>query len=273
MFGINKKKSWVRFYSLDENVATMYPIEKAGKADRDYNNVGTRFVRPESGKQMSKNCPGIKPLVNNGYILRAPADFIIKTGPDIEHLNWEVPFWFKKPMSGNYSIPGEEYYINWHAPWQTEPLIPSQNENRDKPYHTSAVKVETPWRVKSSDDILLLQMPVTYNNEWRFTAAYGIIDPSYMHAFPVQLFWHVLEGEELVKAGTPLAQYLPISRSLLEQHEVIVDTAGEVEKKIEDAFIFSNHHKFPKSDNVVAKVKRIKDLFNNFRKKFPKSKI
>jgi len=94
-----------------------------------------------------------------------------------------------------------------------------------------------------------------------------------MHAFPVQLFWHVLEGEELVKAGTPLAQYLPISRSLLEQHEVIVDTAGEVEKKIEDAFIFSNHHRFPKSDNVVAKVKRIKDLFNNFRKKFPKSKI
>ena len=74
----------------------------------------------------------------------------------------------------------------------------------------SAVKVETPWRVKASEDMLLLQMPVSYNNETRFTAAYGIVDPMYMHAIPIQLFWHVLEGKTLVKAGTPLAQFVPI---------------------------------------------------------------
>ena len=274
MFNFKRnKKSWLRFYSLDENVATLYPIEPAGNADRKFNDVGTRRVRPESGNQISKNCPGIKPLMKSGYVLRAPADFVIKTGPDIENLGWEVPFHFVKPNSGNYTIQGYEYYINWHAPWQTEPLIPDDTKNTNKPYHNSAVKVETPWRVKASDDMLLLQMPVSYNNETRFTAAYGIIDPMYMHAIPVQLFWHVLEGETLVKAGTPLAQYIPISRSMLHEHEITVDTGGDIEREVEDAFVFANHHKFAKTDNVVAKVQRVMKLFKHFKNKYPKSKL
>ena len=55
MFNFKRnKKSWLRFYSLDENVATLYPIEPAGNADRKFNDVGTRRVRPESGNQISK---------------------------------------------------------------------------------------------------------------------------------------------------------------------------------------------------------------------------
>lgn len=274
MFSFRKKKSWLRFYSLDPNVAELYPIEPAGKAERDFNDVGTRRVRPESGNQLSKNCPGIKPLMKSGYIMRAPADFTIATGPNVDGgIGWEVPFQFVKPSTGNYNIKGWEYYINWHAPWQTEPLIPHDTDNTNKPYLNSAVKVETPWRVKASEDMLLLQMPVSYNNETRFTAAYGIVDPMYMHAIPIQLFWHVLEGKTLVKAGTPLAQFVPISRSMLHDHEIIIDEAGDLEKDIEDAFTYANHHKFANTDNVVAKVKRIKQLFDRFRKKHPNAKI
>jgi hypothetical protein len=274
MFNIFKKKSWLRFYSLDQNVASLYPIVPASEIDRDFNGVGTRFVRPESGKQTVKNCPGIKVLYNTGYVLRAPVDFLIKTGPDVQNFEWEVPFMFKKQMP-NYTIPGAEYYVNWHSEWQTEPVIPREIENTDKPYLHTAVKVETPWRVKASDDILLMQLPVSYNNEARFTAAQGIVDPKYMHAIPVQLFWHVLEGETLVKAGTPLAQYVPISRSLLEKngHEITVDVAGDVEHEVEDAFIYANHNRFPKFDNVANKAKQVMKVFDNLRKKYPKSKI
>jgi hypothetical protein len=94
-----------------------------------------------------------------------------------------------------------------------------------------------------------------------------------MHAIPVQLFWHVLEGETLVKAGTPLAQYIPISRSMLHEHEITVDTGGDIEREVEDAFVFANHHKFAKTDNVVAKVQRVMKLFKHFKKKYPKSKL
>lgn len=270
-----KKKSWVRFYSLDQNVSTIYPVIQNNLVDRDWNNVGdlTRN-RPEQGNQTVLNCPAIKQIVRTGYVLRAPADFIIKTGENPADISWETPFMFKR-HSDKYTFSGTDYYVSWHSPAQVEPIIPRENPHSDKQYHHSAVKVETPWRVKASDDIVLLQLPVTYNNEERFSAAIGIVDPRYMHSVSVQLLWHIVGSETLVKAGTPLVQYVPVSRELLNSKNVefIVDSATEVEREIEDAYVFSNHSRFPKTDSVGNKIRIITDLFNYFRKKYPKSKI
>lgn len=270
-----KKKSWVRFYSLDQNVATVYPIIENRLTERDWNGLGnTERNRPEQGRQTVLNCPAIKQIVNVGYVLRAPADFVIKTGTNPDDIAWETPFMFKR-HSDKYTFSNTDYYISWHSPAQTEPLLPKEIPSSNKEYFHSAVKVETPWRIKASDDILLLQVPVTYNNEARFSAAIGIVDPKYMHAVSVQLFWHVVDGETLVRAGTPLVQYIPISRKLLEKNSVefIVDSASQVEEEIEDAYVFCNHSRFPRSDNAANKVKVIVNLFDYFRKKYPKNKI
>jgi hypothetical protein len=276
MFNFFKsKKPWVRFYSLDQNVATIYPVIENRLTERDWNGVGNlERNRPEQGKQTVLNCPAIKSITNTGYVLRAPADFVIKTGPNIEHLSWETPFMFKR-HSDKYTFGGTDYYVSWHSPAQTEPIIPQEIPSTNRPHLHSAVKVETPWRVKASDDIVLLQMPVTYNNEARFSAAMGIVDPRYMHSVSVQLLWHVIEGETLVKAGTPLVQYIPVSRKLLAKNSIdfIVDTANDIDLEIEEAYTYSNHSRFPRSDSVGNKIRIITDLFNFFRKKYPKSKI
>jgi hypothetical protein len=270
-----KKKSWVRFYSMDQNVATVYPITENTLTERDWNGLGnTERNRPEQGRQTVLNCPAIKQVTRVGYVLRAPADFVIKSGPNVQDVSWETPFMFKR-QSDKYTFSGSEYYISWHSPAQVEPLLPREKLPTNKPHLHSGIKVETPWRIKASDDIVLLQIPVTYNNEERFSAAIGVVDPRYMHSVSVQLFWHVLEGETLVRAGTPLVQYVPVSRELLQKGKVefIVDTAGDVEKEVEEAYTFSNHSRFPRSDNVGNKIRIITDLFNYFRKKYPKSKI
>lgn len=270
-----KKKSWVRFYSLDENVAIAYPIIESRNVDRDWNGLaGVGRNRPEQGNQTVLNCPAIKQMTNTGYVLRAPADFLIKTGPGVDQLSWETPFLFKRE-SDKYTFGGTDYYISWHSPAHTEPLLPQEIPSTNKETLHSAVKVETPWRVKTSDDILLLQVPITYNNEARFSAAIGIIDPKYMHALSVQLFWHVMEGDTLIRAGTPLVQYIPISRSMLNKNsiEFVVDAAQQVEKELEEAYAFTNHSRFPRSDNPGNKVRMITQLFDYFRKKYPKSKI
>jgi len=180
-----------------------------------------------------------------------------------------------KRNSYKYSFGDIDYYIDWHSHAQVEPIIPKSNNEVNKPYLHTAVKVETPWRVKASNDIVLLQIPVTYNNEERFTAAIGIVDPQYMHAVTVQLFWHVLNSETLVRAGTPLVQYVPINRNFLEKNSIdfIVDKATFVEKELEDAYTFANHSRFPRTDTPNNKIKIIKNLFNYFRKKYPKQKI
>lgn len=276
MFNWKKnKKSWVRFYSLDQNVSTIYPVIETKLVERDWNGVGNlERNRPEQGKQTVLNCPAIKQVINVGYVLCAPADFVIKTTGAKEYMTWETPFMFKR-HSDKYTFSGTDYYVSWHSPAQTEPVIPKECPYSDKQYLHSAVKVETPWRVKASDDIVLLQIPVTYNNEERFTAAIGVVDPKYMHAVSVQLLWHITEGETLIRAGTPLVQYIPVSRKLLEKGNVdfIVDSATDVEREIEDAYVYANHSRFPRSDSAKNKIKVITDLFNFFKKKYPKSKI
>jgi hypothetical protein len=270
-----KRKSWVRFYSIDQNVTVMYPVIESKLVEREWNHLaGTDRNRPEQGKQTVLNCPAIKQALNTGYVLCAPADFLIKTGSHEEMLSWETPFMFKRE-SNKYTFSGTDYYISWHSPAQTEPILPSEIPNSDRSCLHAAVKVETPWRIKASDDIVFLQIPVSYNNEPRFTAAIGIVDPRYMHSVSVQLFWHVLEGDTLVKAGTPLVQYVPISRELLKKsgHEFICDSASDVEREIEEAYTFANHSRFPRTDSVSNKIRIITQLFDYFRKKYPKSKL
>ena len=82
---------------MDQNVAIMYPVVDNRLTDRDWNGIAdVSRNRPEQGKQIVLNCPAIKQITSVGYVLRAPADFVIKTGPTVEHLNWETPFMFKR---------------------------------------------------------------------------------------------------------------------------------------------------------------------------------
>jgi hypothetical protein len=68
---------------------------------------------------------------------------------------------------------------------------------------------------------------------------------------------------------------VPVSRELLNSKNVefIVDSANDVDREIEDAYVFSNHSRFPKTDTVGNKIRIITDLFNYFRNKYPKNKI
>jgi hypothetical protein len=70
-----KKKSWVRFYSLDQNVSTIHPVIQNTLVERDWNNLGNiERNRPEQGKQTVLNCPAIKQITRTGYVLCAPAE-------------------------------------------------------------------------------------------------------------------------------------------------------------------------------------------------------
>jgi hypothetical protein len=255
---IFKDKSWIRFYSLEPAVADLYPVITAHSLKRSWQDPEVRKKKcPISGLMSSSNCPGITNIANAGYILTAPADFIITTNGDGVTFQWEVPYMFK--FSDN-----NRGYIDKHDYKQTEPLL-------DNPSTTlkEIVKVETPWRIKSSDDVVLLQIPVSYNNETRFSAATGIIDPKYAHVLNVQLFWHVMEGETFIKAGTPLVQYVPMNRKYLNLNmfETIVDSAGEIEYNLEEAFQYANKCNSLRFDSVQSRINRVTEIFKRYRKK------
>ena len=247
-----KQKSWLRFYSLEPAVADLYPIVPTSSLKRKWMESEVKKSKcPFSGSQSSSNCPGIKQFSRMGWVVTAPADFVITTNGDGETFEWKTQYLFHDNTA----------YISDHGPTQAIPLLDSPRDTLK-----TIIKVETPWRVRASDDIVLIQTPVHWMNEHRFTVASGILDCRYALQVNVQLIWHVMEGETCIKAGTPLVQYTPIPRKYLERswYNMTVDSAGETEYALEKAFRYSNSSNILKYDSLQERIQRALKVISRY---------
>ena len=250
-----KKKPYVRFYSIEPGVLELFPIVSSSKIKRSFTTA------PEiQGIHPVKSCPGIRKVVSTGWVVTAPADFIIKPSDDGLKFDWVEPWQFG---SAAETLRGTSY-ISGHGPYQTIPLL-------DDPLETlkSIVKVQTPWRVESSDDVLLLQLPVTYNNEDRFYSATGFLDTRYGYNVNVQLFWKKINEETLVRAGTPLCQLIPISRKHLSMnnYDIIIDDATETDIQKEKAIVYASNCVIHEKDNLSSRIDRAMKILKKYSKK------
>lgn len=249
------EQPYVRFYSLEPGVLDLFPIVSASTVKRKFMEDDQVGDMPET--LSSKNCPGIRKVISSGWIVPAPADFIIQTNGDGVSMEWKEPYRFSKIS------PGRDAYVSGHTRSQVEPLL----DNPDTTLKT-VVKLETPWRFEASDDIMLLQLPVTYNNENRFTAATGFLDARYGHTLNVQLFWNALNEKTLVRAGTPLCQLIPISKKFLSlaNYNVSIDNATERDKEKEQAFNYAANCVILTHDSLASRLKRSMSILNRYKK-------
>lgn len=246
-----EEKPSIRFFCLEPGVSDLYPITRSASIKRKWMTESTQeFVS-------SANCPGINKIVSSGWVMLAPADFIISTNGDKVHFEWLEPYRFTKVT------PGMDAYIASHSKEQTEIFLDDEETLK------TVIKIETPWRVEGDDDILLLQMPVQYNNEDRFTAATGILDLRYAHLMNVQLFWKKLEGSTLVRAGTPLCQYIPVSRKALStsSYNVLIETANQQDQIKEHEFNYASKCVILKHDTLASRLTRTLAVLKKYRKK------
>lgn len=95
-----------------------------------------------------------------------------------------------------------------------------------------------------------MEMPVAHSGETRFTTVPGYFSreagPASMN---VQLLWHVKNGETLIKAGTPISQYVLVPK---EQPQMVCRDESKEDKlwlsRLYDA------SKFVKNYNEVKKL-------------------
>ena len=213
MFNFKKKNKWIRFYSLDTGVAALHPIFPARKLKRKWRSEALkrehakeekkcpalkakalwdrfkdmdRTDAPDSLWSHAVTCPALHAVMDSGYIIPAPADFII-------HLDG----------SGNFEWRSETLfygnrYMTAHIPPQTEGMRQLVNQQKDVLDYT--IKIEFPWRVQAHKDIVFIQQNIAYWDEERFSVPNGIVDPQYSYEINCQLFWHMTEpGDYIVK--------------------------------------------------------------------------
>ena len=170
-------------------------------------------------------CPGIREFLNAGYTVPLPCDIVIETNGD--GVSFRATDLAPK-NSGHFRVVPHEKE-SFHDYTQV-PLNTLQN----------VIKIATGWNAVPDERIVFLVLNPFYNDEPRFTTISGIYDPMLDTQINPFLFWHVLNGREIVKAGTPIAQYIPIPREFIPP-PLICRTATENDIKKNEAVLNTIH--------------------------------
>jgi hypothetical protein len=245
-----KKKPFVRFVNLIPGVEIAHPVIKSNEHMFDWIRTAAleykeKLNNSDFTKQIgsTSRCPGIHGIFKSGFIVTAPIDFTITTDETSPgNFEWSCP---TRP-----TVDGQDY-ISGHSPSQLSAYLPFREDTL-----ASVVKVNTFWKVTSSADIVMIQIPIPYPDHNLFTAATGVVDccENY-HEVNVQIFWHKLNGTHHVKAGTPLCQLIPVPR------DFIVDLRVE-RMTSEDRYIAEAYEYLVRKEYV----KNLKSFFANFKK-------
>ena len=253
-----RKKQDIRFWSIISAVKTLYPITTSKELKRGWIPVEKEDFKSRQSKcpvhalarvfSINK-CPAIHGIMNTGFIVYAPADFKVHTNGDESTI-----------LFTNTNIFPYAEYVTTHDEEVAQWLM-RQTPNYIFP---KVIKVNTPWRVTSSKDIVFLQLPVYFNDEDRFTAVSGIMDPMMSHEINIQLFWHIKEGDTCIKAGTPLCQYVPVSRSLLQSPNYIIDDMSPRDGKMEDEYLYMRSTTFSENMDFPTRVSRMMKIIKKY---------
>ena len=159
-------------------------------------------------------CPGIFDINRTGWVLRSWLDIEIETNGDLETFTWTTPICQKVvcPMASEA--------VSWHS---QDELFKFQ-ENFPSNTLKTVVKIQTPWRILIPKGYNVLTIPVPYSDESRFTVLPGTFYAGVAVCI-VQMLWHVTNGKTVIKAGTPLAQYILIPE---DQPEAIVRSVEDM---------------------------------------------
>ena len=271
-----KKKPWVRWYSTDPGVADLHPWYPSRKLHRPWrtkalkdqgarnseerrcpwlkaSRMWERMHHEMIGQENSEGpenythgvtCPATSKIMDSGYILPCPADIIIQT--DGTGVNFQ---YITQKLFVNNSR-----YVKSHIPQQTDGM---RETISNKPTLEWTVKLELPWRVQAHPDVVFMQIPIAYHDEDRFTVPTGIADPAYSYEINLQLFWHKIEaGEYLLKAGTPLCQWVPMHRDFLTMKgwDVRVETANDWDRENNDIMEYQRRKNFLESSNLRERI-------------------
>jgi hypothetical protein len=225
------KKPKVEFGYMIPNMDNIMPIIKTS----EYQHAWVARARQQVVDLKRKNpdlfkeqfihvakCPAIKSVMQRGWIVRSWMDIMIETSNNGEDIKWT------SAINQEEILPKRDV-VGFHLPEQLSDFY----ENWPDDASRLLIKVNTPFTVKLPRGYSMMLMPVAYADEKRFTAMTGLIESDLpISAINVQMRWHVKEGKELIRAGTPLAQLI-----LIKDEDIEVT---QTYKNYKD-FKFTNH--------------------------------
>ena len=243
-----KSNSKILFFSSVDGIADAYPVKQAKEFNfkwietlkNDYKDFLNSSFKCQ-GTHL-RRCPGIFELLDTGYIIPMPWDLKIRTSfNNPEGFEWEVASRNIVDTFGG-TIASAHDIVGRHLPTRNGsfPLI---------------LKIDTPWTIAATPGLKFLVIPIPYPDSYEFESMHGILDPSKGTHLNLQIRWNVLDGEFMIKAGTPMLQIIPITDR---DCDLIVRDANQYDKR------WLEKRKFFHSHSFIANKPLLKKVYNNF---------
>jgi hypothetical protein len=187
----------IEFFSSIDGVAETYPIvESRTEIPQWMRNAQQEFKQMKHYDFHIARCPGIIDVFTTGYIVKAWHDIAIKStesGLETVVPAIELENLLEKPAVQVQGAQGVAKHIP-KRPWSNKHIL----------------KINTPWHIIS--DCKFLMIPIPYTDQFEIESCIGVLDPSISSEINIQGYVNGL-GEFTIKAGTPLAQLVPLSNS------------------------------------------------------------
>ena len=222
------KKPKVQFYTNNPMALEFYPPMPSGK----FMSQSLKNIKINHHLNIKK-CPGIIDYGRLGYVITSWQDIRINADEDGNYVAWEMPlnvndYVVKDQFDGmklsEISFFEKEIFYN-HFP----------RKNTVK----GILKINTPWMIKVPKNYRAMLLPVWYDNEERFSVIPGILDNEISNVVAVQIYWHELGKEEIIKAGTPLVKIILIEK---EEVEMEFRLSTKKERFNYHKMLFSKHN-------------------------------
>lgn len=144
--------------------------------------------------------------------------------PDYFSLGWVIPMWTDTTLKYDWktqkydflygqsvSNQPSQYGVSSHFNSQFLDHVPDANFLGES--SNFIFKFFCPWYAKTEPGYSLLQLPMFYHFNKKFSVMPGMIDTDIHHVLNQQVVYHG-DGEEIfIKRGTPIAQYIPFKRA------------------------------------------------------------
>lgn len=207
MFNWFKKNPKIEFYSIVPAAIKDYSPDN-GKKD-----LVEIFKKISFTKDRSiKKCPGIIEYCKTGYIIKAWQDIKIITDINGDNYQWKTPLTSNDLLSNKIKPLPFMQEVTGFEPDFFYQYFPKPNTLK------CVLKLNTPWFIKLPKGYSALFLPTWYDNENRFSVIPGILDPELNGRINVQIYWHALGKEEIIKAGTPLVKIIPFKNETWDMH-------------------------------------------------------
>jgi hypothetical protein len=203
------RKTKIEFFSKVQGLTEAYPITTARQTLPSWVNLARADYQQNKSDIHIARCPGIIDILTTGFIVHAWHDIEIQA--DETRVNMSMPSVTLNDVLGKDVMQVQRA----DSIAKFIPKRPWSNPN--------ILKINTPWQIVAPKGVKFFMMPLPYNEHMMFECCQGILDPALSSDINLQGYWNA-RGSHLIKAGTPLAQLIPITE---QQYDHVIRDATE----------------------------------------------